>query len=252
MSRAQRAKSETAIYHALVRGINQQTIFEDSEDCQQFLDILAEVKVITKFELYAYCLMDNHVHLLLKETDEPLAQIFKRLGVRYVQWFNQKYQRSGHLFQDRFKSEPINDEAYFITVIRYIANNPVKAGLCNKPENYQWSSLRLLKTKDPLIDWIALEKIVPLSDISPLDIEALDDELLESTQIYRQTCSDQKARRLLEDVCGARNVSEFQKVDKDTQKMVIPKLRTAGASIRQIARITGLSKGRVERWNKKR
>ena len=113
----------------MLRGINQQDIFEDEDDYLRFLAIIRECKDISKFELYAYCLMTNHVHLLLKTGEEPLELIFKRIGSRYVYWYNLKYQRIGHLFQDRYKSEAVEDDAYFLTVLRYIMQNPMKAGM---------------------------------------------------------------------------------------------------------------------------
>ena len=79
--------------------------------------------------LLAYCLMGNQIHLLLKEGKESLEQVFKRIGGRFVYWYNVKYQRVGHLFQDSFKSERVDDEAYLLAVIRYIHQNPVKAGI---------------------------------------------------------------------------------------------------------------------------
>ena len=84
--------------------------------------------------------MDNHIHLLLKESSEGLATMMKRINVSFAYYFNQKHQRIGHLFQDRFKSEPIENERYLLAVIRYIHNNPVKAGIVKKPEQYKWSS----------------------------------------------------------------------------------------------------------------
>jgi REP element-mobilizing transposase RayT len=74
--------------------------------------------------------MGTHVHLLIKEETEALGKIMKRIGVRYVYWYNRKYERSGHLFQDRYKSEPVDDDGYFMTVLRYIHQNPRKSGLC--------------------------------------------------------------------------------------------------------------------------
>ena len=97
------------------------------------MGILKECKEISGFEMYAFCLMTNHVHLLLRETDEPLEVVFKRIGSRYAYWYNNKYQRIGHLFQDRFKSENVEDDAYFLTVLRYIIQNPMKAGMEKEP-----------------------------------------------------------------------------------------------------------------------
>ena len=125
MPRKSRAKSENGIYHIMLRGINKQIIFEDEEDNKKFLEVLKECKDICDFKLFAYCLMGNHIHLLLKVEKEELEQIFKRIGARFVYWYNLKYKRSGHLFQDRFKSEPINDDNYFLNVLHYIHQNPV-------------------------------------------------------------------------------------------------------------------------------
>ena len=111
----------------MLRGINRQQIFEDAEDCHKFLTILTEYKAQCGYSIYAYCLMGNHIHLLLKEGTESLEQVFKRVCGKFVYWYNAKYQRTGHLFQDRFKSEPVDTEAYLQTVIRYIHQNPVIA-----------------------------------------------------------------------------------------------------------------------------
>ena len=140
MPRTQRKKSTSSIYHVMLRGINQQQIFEDEEDYLRFLSVLRECKEVSEYKLYAYCLMGNHVHLLLQEGKEPLDLIFKRIGSRFVYWYNLKYQRVGHLFQDRYKSEPVETEAYFLTALRYILQNPMKAGLEETPGTYGWSS----------------------------------------------------------------------------------------------------------------
>ena len=84
--------------------------------------------------------MGNHLHLLIKEGNEKIGNNTRRIGVSYAYWYNRQYDRSGHLFQGRFKSEPIEDDTYFLTVLRYIRQNPVKAGLVSDIEDYKWSS----------------------------------------------------------------------------------------------------------------
>ena len=103
MPRKAREKSQTGIYHVILRGINRQIIFEENEDYQKFLDTLKEYQEISGYEIYGYCLMSNHIHLVLKEGEEDLGTVFKRIGASYVYWYNWKYNRSGHLFQDRLK-----------------------------------------------------------------------------------------------------------------------------------------------------
>ena len=109
MPRQARKKSANGIYHIILRGINQQQIYEETEDYHKFIGILKDCQVLSGFKLYAYCLMGNHVHMMIKVEGESLEQIIKRIGGRYVYWYNSKYSRVGHLFQDRFKSEPIED-----------------------------------------------------------------------------------------------------------------------------------------------
>ncbi len=140
MPRYQRVISETGIYHVMLRGNERKNLFFDDEDRLRFLETLSIKKKEVGFILYAYCLMDNHVHLLIREGNETLGLTMKRINVSFANYFNQKYHRIGHLFQDRFKSEPIKDERHLLAVLRYIHQNPVKAGMVNHAGRYNWSS----------------------------------------------------------------------------------------------------------------
>ena len=149
MARQIRKKSGTGIYHIMLRGINRQDIFEGDDDYLHMTMILRGmterfdehgVKLPPLCTFYAYCLMSNHVHLLLQEREEDISNVVKRVGVTYAHYFNKKYDRSGHLFQDRFRSEPVDSIEYFITLLRYIHQNPVKAGIVENVVDYQWSS----------------------------------------------------------------------------------------------------------------
>ncbi|WP_157047139.1 transposase [Alkaliphilus metalliredigens] len=139
MPREARQRSKTGIYHVIVRGINQQNIFEDNEDRKRYLETMARFKNELGFEVYAYCLLNNHVHLLIKEKEVKLSKIFKKIGTSYVHYFNCKYERNGHLFQDRYKSEVVETDSYLHTVTRYIHQNPVKAKV-SSIKDYKWSS----------------------------------------------------------------------------------------------------------------
>ena len=149
MPRQERLQSATGIYHVMLRGINKQDIFEDDEDYIQFLKILNGLVdrhdddghiLPAHCTFYAYCLMTNHVHLLIRERDELISESIKRIGVAYARYYNHKYERNGHLFQDRFRSEPVNSIEYFMTLMRYIHQNPVVAGLADEVRDYPWSS----------------------------------------------------------------------------------------------------------------
>ena len=119
MPRSSRIMSNTGIYHTLLRGINQQRIFEEESDYQYFLAKLVQIKKEIGILLFGYCIMSNHVHLLLKESETRVEYLFRRLGPSYAYYFNNKYARSGHLFQDRYKSEPVQDGRHLAAAIIY-------------------------------------------------------------------------------------------------------------------------------------
>ena len=246
MPRNKRKLSETGIYHIVIRGINKQLIFEEDEDFNQFLHILSEVKEIADFKLFAYCLLGNHIHLLIREGKEPLAQVFKRIGARYVFWFNWKYERNGHLFQDRFLSEPVESDEYFATVLAYIYQNPINAGLSKRTEGYQWSSRRLLG-RESIIDEAELSNIMSLETIPALDRQEIKDEILKPKVGRKLKISDSAALDLLKEIGKVSNASAFQLLDRELQTETYLQLRSKGVSIRQFARLSGLSKGVVER-----
>lgn len=129
MARQSRLPSGTGIYHVMMRGINHQNIFEEHEDYYQFLntlDMMAQayepdgMLLGRNYILYAYCLMSNQIHLLIREREDTIGMTIKRIASSYVYYYNYKYSRDGHLFCKRFKSETVNDMAYFLILLRYI------------------------------------------------------------------------------------------------------------------------------------
>lgn len=117
MSRHNREKSSTGFYHVMVRGINKNNLFLEDDDKKYYLKVLADKKEQCNFLLPAYCLMDNHVHMLIKEQKSALPDIMKRVNVSYAGYFNRKYNRVGPFFQGRYKSEVIEDEKYFQKIL---------------------------------------------------------------------------------------------------------------------------------------
>lgn len=238
MPRTARRKSETCIYHVILRGVNRQQIFFDEEDFEYFISLLDRFRDISHYELYAYCLMGNHVHLLLKTTDEPLETIFRRIGASFVYWYNLKYQRSGHLFQDRFRSEPVEDDRYFLTAVRYILRNPVKAGICKKPEDYPYSNI---------VDFINPgQRTVPC----PISIDFInqdnDDQCLDISEANRYGLTDAAAKKLIQSEFGALPFGRPGKGDRKDLYRSIQRMAEKGISIRQLSRLSGISKSIIE------
>ena len=241
MPRQARKKSESGIYHVMLRGINQQQIFEDSEDCDKFIQILQECKAVSGFKLFAYCLMGNHIHLLIKPEKEPLEQVFKRIGGRYVYWYNVKYQRVGHLFQDRFKSEPVEDDSYFLTVIRYIHQNPVKAGLCKNIKDYKYSSYAEYVSNSWIIDTDFVFDMISNKEFERYNNENNADKCLEISDAPKLRVTDEQAKSIIFKVSKCENVADFQKLDSKSRDEFIAILKQNGLSIRQISRLTGVN-----------
>lgn len=246
MARAARVKSASGIYHIVIRGINKQFIVADEEDNQKFLAVLKECKHISGYKIYAYCLMGNHIHLLLKTETEGLEQIFKRIGARYVYYYNWKYKRSGHLFQDRFRSEPVDNDSYLLTVLRYIHNKPVAAGLATAPAQYPWSSYQEYLGAPDLVDGEVVAGLMNRKEFIRFHQQPAAAAVLDiSEEPLRLT--DEEAKVILREVSGVEDTGAFIGLDAAQRSVFLKELRQRGLSIRQISRLTGVSKALVEK-----
>lgn len=250
MPRKARKRAESGIYHAMLRGIDRQQIFEDAEDYLRFLDILFECRELCGFKIYAYCLMGNHVHLLIKVCHDNLEEIFKRIAGKYVYWYNVKYRRVGHLFQDRFKSEPVEDNSYFLTVLRYIHQNPVKAKLCKKVGDYPYSSYNEYLNENAQIDTDFALQILPREDFAQYNDAVNSDICLEVSSAERRAVTDTQAKEIITKVSHCFTLVEFQELEEKKKTRFLQKIHDKGVSVRQLSRLTGISKGLVEKWLK--
>jgi REP element-mobilizing transposase RayT len=142
MPRPPREESPTGIYHVTSRGIAGEPIFSDGYDYDWFTTLLGRVVERDCWRLYAYCLMTNHFHLLLRAELRSLAAGMQRLKGRYGQLFNDRHGRLGHVFQARYRSVPVKTEAHAVEAMVYIALNPLAAGLVARAEDWSWSSHR--------------------------------------------------------------------------------------------------------------
>ena len=246
MPRTARQKSESGIYHIMLRGINQQDLFEDDDDRHKFIQTLSLFKEKSKYKIYAYCLMSNHIHILMKEEDEPISLVIKRLSSSYVYYYNWKYCRCGHLFQDRFKSEVVENDNYFLTVLRYIHQNPIKANIIRILEGYKWSSYNeYIDTKkivdiDFALDIFSKDRTVAIQRFISFSNEENQDQCLEYHVSKR--IDDTEAREIIKKTARVKNINEVQSFKKDKRDEIIKNIKNIdGLSIRQIARITGFS-----------
>jgi len=252
MPRAARIKSSTGIYHIITRGINQQNIFSCDDDYDRFLNTLSRYSRKSKCEIYAYCLMDNHIHLLLKEGQEPLATTMKKIGTSYVYYYNWQYNRKGHLFQDRFKSEPVENDVYFLTVLRYIHLNPIKSAIADDLASYPFSSYLEYTDKAKLINpnfvlkMFQQDKNKAIQEFINFHHQPNNDKCLDIAE-KRDTFSDRTIRELVSKKYHL-ELATLSNAKLETQKKILKYLKgLKGCSLRQLARLTGLTVNQIVR-----
>ena len=251
MTRQRREKSSTGIYHIMMRGIDKREIFMDDEDREIFLLHLSKAQEKSHYEIYGYCLMDNHVHVLIKEGTEDIGKSIKRIAVGYVQFHNMKYQRTGHLFQNRYKSEKVEDDQYFLTVLRYIHQNPMKAGLVHDIASYEWSSYKYY-IQESNIQLVRVEKAKEYFENLSRFIEFMNmtnaDECLEYEVKIKYT--DEQLRKIILKRYELELIKDIPKQERDNVIIEIKGL--TGASNRQLSRALSIGRGIIERATLKR
>ena len=254
MARPQREISSTGIYHVMLRGINRQIIFEHSVDYRKFIDLLRlMVSPSDEFgrslpslcQIYAYCLMPNHVHMIIQEKSANLSIVIHRIATAYALYYNKKYERYGHLFQDRFRSEPVNDETYFITLLRYVHQNPVASGLCKHVADYEWSSwgeyigegidIPRICSVSAVLRWKPIEELRELiNEPLPKTIQVIDFDR------RKGSVNDCDVVEFLGETYGLRHPSDLQLYTKERRNEILQVTKEFGASIKQLSRLTGI------------
>ena len=144
MPRQARILLENTAHHIVQRGHNREVVFVENADYQYYLATLKEWKLELGVKVYGYCLMTNHVHLILDPCEEAsnLGRLMKRLAGRQTRYVNHKEQRTGSLWEGRYKSSPIETDSYLLACHRYVELNPIKAGMVEHAKDYEWSSYR--------------------------------------------------------------------------------------------------------------
>ncbi len=160
MPRIHRITIKNSCYHIITRGNQKQSVFLESKDYNKYLSLLKKYKEKYQFRLYAFCLMPNHIHLLIEVTEpQTLQKTFRGLNLSYTLYFNYKYKKVGHLWQGRFKSKPILKGRCLINCANYIEANPVRKKMVDDIAEYQWSSYkeRCLLTNKLILDDIIIK-----------------------------------------------------------------------------------------------
>ena len=255
MPRTARKTGDNGVYHIVMRGINKQTVFYDENDGAIFLNRLIRLKGELDFEIFAFCLMNNHAHLLIKEPppilDESgqlqpspnnVGKIIHKLLTSYVQWYNKKYGRVGHLFQNRFSSEPIDTDEYLLACMRYIHQNPLKANPTLNLTDYAWSSYPAYISSSPtfLDTGFVLEMLGGTDEFIKFHSTTEDKKFIDIALYEKLT--DIKVADKVKELFGVDNLYSLNSGDYMERDANIERLLTIkGANLAQLARVTGIS-----------
>jgi len=250
MPREARKKSRSGIYHVLLRGRDGQDIFHDDEDYARFLDTLYSCKEKTGMEVYGWCLLNNHVHLLVKEGNESLSGAIKRLSVSYVWFCKSKYGTKGPVFHDRFGSEAAEQDSSLLAMVRFIHQKHVRAGLVSYPGKWKWSSCRPyygfpgypdgLLDEAPILSMFDSDTDLARKLFIQFNEQESSDWFMDETRPGR--LSDEEAVKAIEQALEGYEISLIRNLPAAERNEILRRIKAIeGVSLRQAARIIGVS-----------
>lgn len=252
MPRQARQRRETGVHHIVVQGKRRAKIFAQDSDKELYLDTLLKYKEKTGVEIYAFCILENHVHLVLKESEDvDVSGFMRRVGVSYAYWYRREHPElpaGFQMFRGRYLSEPVESEGRLLEVVRYVHQEPVKTGLAEKMEEYPWSSYRLYLKGGSFIDSrLILDSLHFGGGYLDFMQEEAQGYFLEEVPL-KYGRSDEEAMEILQEGLQRRRVSCLEELTEEEQKNFLRMLRYGeGVSIQQLARVSGVNRGIIQR-----
>ena len=245
-------------YHVLNRGVERRTVFVEPEDYEHFIELMCSYAREFGIRIHNYCLMSNHYHLLLEINRPVLSKYMRQLGMNYAIYFNKKYRRSGHLWQGRYRSWYVTDEAYLYALMRYIEHNPLQAKLVKNPQEYPYSSLHAFLDPSRLPSCLQHSRILQDYGNNVQAIKALLSEPVDADQLKELKKSSATVEAPEEDKPDEASLKRlFDNVDeiKERNRRILQAYEQ-GYSQHRIAKVLGLTQptvhGIVKRMKKKR
>ncbi len=247
MSRVARRRSSRGIHHILVQGPRGQKVFAEDTDKLRYLETIQKYHREGKVRLYAYCILENSAHILIEEAEDDVSRFMRRVGISYVRWYNRQRGREGALFRDRYASQPVNDEAECMRMIRFIHQQPVRLGLARRMSEYPWSSYG-----EYLVSTYRVDRGELLGLLGDWNYERYmknswrDLYLRERPPYYQKT--DEEALRLIQLRMNGRRVEELRTMKIEERNELLRQMRyDDGISIAQLSRVTSIGRGTIQR-----
>ena len=244
-----RGNSSMFAHHVGLKGHNSKNVFFTDDDRWEFLEGLQHACEEYDVELLAYALMDNHVHLILFGDIEQFQYVFESLGATFARPLNQKEGGSGAVWTQRYYDVAIETQEQFLRTAAYVFNNPVVEGMCENPQDYEWSNFNeiCLKYDDEAIKLINsvsdVDEIIELTEQNAH--EKLSKTLVDKLEVFPKIkVSDDDLLFILEDILPKDQLPQISLLSEEQQREIVNALFDNGANITQISRITGISR----RW----
>ncbi len=242
MARIRKENITTSFFHIMVQGINKEYIFNSSENINKYMKIMKETKEKIDIMILAYCIMNNHAHILVHEEDiEKVTQYMHRVNLRYAKYYNKKYNRVGYVFRDRYKTQPIYSEKHLYTCVRYIHNNPVKANICDKANEYKYASCydNIFYTDTELERNVKKNMYNEQTNLQ----EEEKFVLMENEQNKEQICHEIIKETMLKNSLTKESLHQNEKVLGD----IIRKLKQEDISYRMMEKILGTNRKKLKK-----
>lgn len=247
MAYARRKQCESNLYHVIIRGEGRMLLFEDRLDREVFLGLMRQQIAECSVEVLAWCLMGNHVHLLLHSELANISVFMERVERPYARHFNNRHDHVGHLFQGRFKSIPIVGDPQLLETVRYIHRNPLEGGLVDSCY-FEWSSYReYLGNGDICSTSLVMEMLGGRDEFECFHACGCERKQLSTRSWAERRPSDAETSQLLSDLLTEHGLLALPKDDRNLRDNVLADMKARGASVRQIERVTGIGRNIIAR-----
>ena len=247
MPHTQRKRGESGFYHAVTKGDGGQIVFEKDADRLRYLKELETAAGDFKVEVHAYCLMSNHVHLLLEDQDGELGLFMKQLNERYAMYYAKTTGRVGHVFQGRYWSEPVDSDDYYLAAMRYIHANPEPPGIC-KASAYAWSSYGAYARASSFVKTdLALSMLGGVEAFEAFHIDAIKyAKPFPESKLTAHLSSDEQLNVAVS-ILGRDVLNSLKGLKPQERRTRVEQLAQAGFSDTEIARLTGIGRSSIRR-----
>ena len=252
MTRPARQISPSGLYHIMFRGMSRCHIFEESEDFEKLLALISLTKAELQYKLLGFCLLDNHAHLIIQEENPgDITMAMRKVLGPYANWFNRKYFRSGALLANRYRSECIIDERYLFALIRYVHQNPLVAGIAKELKEYKWSSYKEYVSQQEVYADISY-----VLDLFSPDRKAAVETFIEFHKVdtnFSHSLMDKPKKTKndiqheIQSILNGKELCDLGGLPRQERNDILVMMKKHGLSIRQIERMTGISRGIVAR-----